>query len=114
MNKLENILNDLSTEELKSLRGMITDKMNKIGECKLVFEKPTENYLYNRWGYMKKICWKKGMRICDEWVDNPDAFFKWCKSQGFTQYEFETKKVRHKIKIGTKVLGPSTCFIVYK
>jgi|SRR6478752_275056 len=50
--------------------------------------------LYKLWATVKNRCYNKndriyseyggrGVRMCDEWRDNPEAFMEWCKDNGW-------------------------------
>lgn len=50
--------------------------------------------LYNVWLTMKQRCYNpkdrhyqwygsKGVKVCDQWRDNPAAFVEWCKANGY-------------------------------
>lgn len=50
--------------------------------------------LYNVWLTMKQRCYNpsdrhykwygaKGVKVCDQWLNDPAAFVKWCKNHGY-------------------------------
>lgn len=52
--------------------------------------------IYSRWQAMKKRCYEKnsssyknygarGITVCDEWKNDPIAFYNWAKSNGFSE-----------------------------
>lgn len=52
--------------------------------------------IYSRWQAMKKRCYQvgtdgyenyggRGIKVCDEWKDNPVAFYKWAIESGFSE-----------------------------
>ncbi len=119
------ILKDLSVDELIALRKAISSKIIETDRCKLKIQLVTHNSMYNRWGYMHKVCYAKnnhmyltrgakGVVMCEEWRWDAQAFFDWCLSKGFTQKDFDEQLVRHTVKRGAMVFGPETCDVRYK
>ena len=68
--------------------------IKKHGTCGHTFEQPNYKRIYEAWRAMKKRCYLKsnhnykwygqrGIKICDEWKDNPQAFYNWSIDNGY-------------------------------
>lgn len=90
----------------KTLDGFAKDKGSHDGhawmckECKRVKDKKrTDSHrgnLYARWNHIRNRCGNpkaqqfrnyggRGIKVCQEWADNFDAFFVWAMSSGYTR-----------------------------
>lgn len=52
----------------------------------------------------------KGITVCDEWLNSPDSFIKWCEENGFDENKVLDKDILcDNLKIYPKIYSPSTC-----
>jgi hypothetical protein len=76
--------------------------------------------LYGVWHSMKDRCYNKnlevyknyggrGVTVCDEWRDDPEAFIKWALENGWKP-DLELDK--DKLVPGNKIYSPSTCCFI--
>lgn len=51
--------------------------------------------------------------MCDEWLDSPDAFIKWCEENGYEENLVLDKDILcDKLGISPKIYSPSTCMFI--
>lgn len=52
----------------------------------------------------------KGITMCDEWLESPDAFIKWCEENGYEENLVLDKDILcDKLGITPKIYSPLTC-----
>lgn len=57
----------------------------------------------------------KGITVCQEWLDSPDAFIKWCTTNGWAYGLVLDKDILcDALGINPKVYSPSTCKFITK
>ena len=58
----------------------------------------------------------KGVTVCEEWLDSPNAFIEWCESNGWDYHLVLDKDIlSDKLGIYPKIYSPATCqFITQK
>lgn len=81
--------------------------------------------LYRLWANVKSRCYDpknkayenyggRGVKMCDEWVNNPESFIKWCLNNGWAKGLFLDKDIKS-IKLGLPsplVYSPEWCNFV--
>lgn len=72
----------------------LLDNLKNHGTCGHTFEQPHYKRIYNAWRSMKKRCYLKtnhnykhygerGIKVCDEWLNDPQAFYNWSMNNGY-------------------------------
>ncbi len=116
-NEVEKCVGEAKRGEVKSC-GMCDWRINQIKKSNTkhgIWNSP----LYNVWVDIKNRCYKKrhqaydsyggrGVRMCDEWINDPKAFYNWCIDNGWQQ----GLQVDKDIKGDGLLYSPSTCSIV--
>lgn len=85
---------DSLTKGLVKSCGCMKTEQDKINLVKNHRHKLSGTRLYHEWVGMKQRCENKnnkrysdyggrGIKVCDEWRNTPDAFFKWALSNGY-------------------------------
>ncbi len=93
-------------------------------ECKVSPDSNKYKSLYARWFGMKQRCYNpkdknydgyggRGVTICDEWLNDKEAFFNWAKANGYKEELDLDKDIGSaKYKIDPPIYSPKTCMFV--
>ena len=66
------------------------------------------NFNYKNYGLL-------GVKICNEWIENPISFYKWCLENGYKNgYELDKDKKCRELGINPHIYSPNTCTFVSK
>lgn len=56
---------------------------------------------------------KRGVTVCKEWLDSPEAFFKWAQENGYEKgLQIDKDELSHKLGIEPPIYSPETCQFV--
>ena len=57
----------------------------------------------------------KGVKMCEEWLNSPDAFINWCENNGYSEDKVLDKDILcDKLNINPKIYSPETCMFITK
>jgi hypothetical protein len=84
----------LTNDQVRSC-GCMKKEQDRINLVKNHRHKLSGTRLYHEWCSMKRRCLNpnykrysdyggRGIKVCDEWLDKPDAFFEWALSNGYS------------------------------
>lgn len=83
-----------------------------------------KNPLYLAWSAMKRRCYNAnaldyaryggvGVRVCDEWVNDFDAYFKWCMANGWKKgMNIDKDLIPKKLGIPALLYSPEMCSVI--
>jgi predicted DNA-binding protein (UPF0251 family) len=93
----------------------------KVAHKKKQFHGKTKTKLYSVWQQMKQRCYNKndkgyknyggrGVRVCDEWQLDFEAFYNWAIENGYKEgLSIDKDRLSAKIGINPPIYSPQTC-----